>query len=123
MVRIIVCFNDDLGDPEEATPYLEECTHVDLDSPLAGRTVVDFDLNKRAPFYVPTWLDDNRTGAPGFYSDCDAAVAGLQFLRTTNYTTSPAPASGCSYGRWATEWRPADFAVDCDDARWRRASG
>jgi hypothetical protein len=80
-VRVVVCRRDDDDDQRHWYPgFAEERIHAYLDAPLADRTVIDFETGKRVPFYVPTWLNDHRTKAPGFYTERHEAIAGAELL-------------------------------------------
>jgi hypothetical protein len=80
VVRVVICWRDDLSDRDLEPGFAEERTHAYLQAPLAGRPLLDFETGEPVPFYVPTWLDGHRTKAPGYYTDRREATAGAELL-------------------------------------------
>ena len=80
VVRVVLCYRDDLVDAQPAQGFAEERTHRDLDRPLADRPVIDFETGEAVPFYVPTWRDGHRTTRPGYYTDRAASIAAAELL-------------------------------------------
>jgi hypothetical protein len=75
-VRVVLCSKDDehLGYRDLA----EERTHVQLEEVLGNRLVIDIETGRAVPFYVPTYLDNRLTCAPGYYNDEDEAIAAAE---------------------------------------------
>jgi hypothetical protein len=80
VVRVVICWHDDLPDGYLEPGFAEERTHTYLQEPLAARPLLDFETGEPVPFYVPTWLDGHRTKAPGYYTDRREATAGAELL-------------------------------------------
>lgn len=75
-VRLILCRGD-----YELYPYTaEDRAHIDLAEPLGARAVIDYETGEQMPFYVPTYFDNQRLTAPGFYTDPEQARAAREPL-------------------------------------------
>lgn len=80
VVRVVICWRDDLPHRHQEAGFAEDRTHADLREPLNGRPLIDFETDEPIPFYVPTWRHGHRTKAPGYYTEREQAIAAAELL-------------------------------------------